>query len=221
MKLKRLAAGCIAASFVLSASNALYAQGVFDRLKQKAKDKLSNQVPPPAPANAPAENNAAPPPEATANTPYAPAQDAAGNSPQQSLAVYQNYDFVPGESIIFADDFTNTQDGEFPDMWELKKGQAVVNKYQGFSTLLLTDGNYAQVSPRMKVPAYLGKQWTLEFDTFGHPNAYQPVVLFNGGGHEANLKFSTGEVNYAVSIDDANGVDLNGSYPASSRGDDG
>ena len=45
-----------------------------------------------------------------------------------SLKSYQNYDFVPGDTVLFADDFTDDQDGEFPAHWTLSKGQAVMNK---------------------------------------------------------------------------------------------
>lgn len=132
---------------------------------------------------------------------------------QQTISAYQNYDFVPGETIIFADDFTNAADGEFPSMWELKAGQAVVNKMQGYPTLLLTDGNYARVSPRMKTPAYLGKQWTLEFDTYGHPDAYQPVLALDGEEDvEALLSFSSAEATYTCDCNGV-GVTLNGSFP--------
>ena len=94
-----------------------------------------------------------------------------------TIQAYQNYDFTPGDTILFADDFTATQDGEFPNQWELLKGQAVVNKQQGYQSFLLTDGNYVQVSPRMTQKTYLGPEFTLEYDTFMQPDAY-PTQAF-------------------------------------------
>src|SRR6185437_16813164 len=101
---------------------------------------------------APAASDAAATPDATAATPV-------------TIKAYQNYDFTPGDTILFADDFTETQDGEFPEQWELLKGQGVVNKQQGYQAMLLTDGNYVQVSPRMTNKTYLGPQFTIEYDT--------------------------------------------------------
>src|SRR5437870_5500740 len=49
----------------------------------------------------------------------------------QDYRAYQNYDFVAGDKIIFEDDFSSTQDGEFPAPWKLLSGQAVVNKVAG------------------------------------------------------------------------------------------
>ena len=104
------------------------------------------------------------------------AQDAPPAAPP--LKVYQNYDFQPGDKILFDDDFKTDQDGEFPAHWKLEAGQAVVNKLEGDNAFFLIDGNYARVSPRMKTAAYLGAALTLEFDVFAKSGAYGPVVMF-------------------------------------------
>src|SRR5215211_1729792 len=54
------------------------------------------------------------------------------------LKVYQNYDFVPGDKILFEDHFTDDQDGEFATHWELKEGQAILNKAGGELAMHLT-----------------------------------------------------------------------------------
>jgi OOP family OmpA-OmpF porin len=65
-----------------------------------------------------------------------------------SLKTYSNYDFVPGEKIIFEDNFADDQDGEFPAHWILNKGQGVVNKVNGADqAFFLTEGNYVRVAP--------------------------------------------------------------------------
>jgi OmpA-OmpF porin, OOP family len=80
-----------------------------------------------------------------------------------SFTSYQNYDFVPGEQIIFSDDFSSDQDGEFPAHWRLLKGQGVVNKVDGKPSLLLTEDG-VEIKPRMKADHYLTDAFTLEFD---------------------------------------------------------
>ena len=83
------------------------------------------------------------------------------------IKAYQNYDFVPGDKILFEDNFIEDRDGEFPDHWELKGGQAVLNKVpSGEEGLFLTDGNYVIVSPRMKTKNYLTDPFTIEYDFF-------------------------------------------------------
>src|SRR5215467_2931994 len=54
-----------------------------------------------------------------------------------SMKSYQNYDFVPGDTVVFEDHFIDDQDGEFPAHWELQKGQAVVNKLNGTPSFYL------------------------------------------------------------------------------------
>jgi OOP family OmpA-OmpF porin len=80
-----------------------------------------------------------------------------------SFTSYQNYDFVPGEQIIFSDDFSSDQDGEFPAHWRLLKGQGVVNKVDGKPALLLSEDRL-EIKPRMKAEHYLTDAFTLEFD---------------------------------------------------------
>lgn len=121
------------------------------------------------------------------------AQAAADNS---AISVYQNYDFTPGDTIIFADDFTETQDGEFPDHWELKSGQGVVNTNNGSPAFYLTDGNYVKVGPRMKTPSYLGDQYTLEFDWTQEPGAYGIMVFFKADNGEASLSLREGTAEF-------------------------
>lgn len=40
-----------------------------------------------------------------------------GTDPKPSLAVYSKFDFVPGEKIIFFDDFSQDNVGDFPALW--------------------------------------------------------------------------------------------------------
>lgn len=98
------------------------------------------------------------------------------NSPQ-SIAAYQNYDFKPGDTIIFSDDFTADQDGEFPAHWNLDAGQGVVNAVQGAPAFCLTVGNYVMVDPRMTTANYLTDPFTVEFDFFAN-GGYDPMIRF-------------------------------------------
>ncbi len=96
----------------------------------------------------------------------------------QDFKSYQNYDFVPGDKILFEDDFRSDTDGEFPAHWTLEKGQGVVNHMNGEPVLALTDGNYATVAPRMKTQDYLSDSFTVEFDFFINPDAFDQVIVY-------------------------------------------
>lgn len=95
-----------------------------------------------------------------------------------AFKVYQNYDFVPGNKILFEDNFINDQDGEFPAHWELAAGQAVINKVNGVPAMHMIEGNYARVFPRMKVDKYLTDTFTIEYDYYFIPGAYGLLTMF-------------------------------------------
>jgi outer membrane protein OmpA-like peptidoglycan-associated protein len=216
--------GCVLATAVPTA----HSQGIFDRIKQKAKDKVSqkednaadktvNAADPTTAKNSTPDDSANSSTTASSSSTSASAATAPAVDPANPITVtnaYQNYDFVPGETIIFADDFTSTADGEFPDQWELSKGQAVVNKEGGYQAFLLTDGNYAEVSPRMKEKTYLGPQFTLEYDTFGIPGAYPVHVEMDNGDDSASFYVDRSEAQY-----DGPHVNLGGALPPAVRDD--
>jgi outer membrane protein OmpA-like peptidoglycan-associated protein len=102
---------------------------------------------------------------------------APSNAAPQTLSAYQNYDFVPGDTVLFEDDFTADQDGEFPAHWDLEAGQAVVNKVNDVPGFFLTEGNYARVMPRMKTKTYLTDPFTIEFDYYPQGGSYGPIVF--------------------------------------------
>ncbi len=119
-----------------------------------------------------------------------------------SIKSYQNYDFVPGDTVLFADDFTEDQNGEFPSHWNLTEGQAVVNTVAGKPSFCLTDGNYCQVSPRMKTKNYLGNTFTIEFDTYcdennseqGSPILYLTYTNKDGNSQDGEINFDKGDL---------------------------
>jgi outer membrane protein OmpA-like peptidoglycan-associated protein len=123
----------------------------------------------------------------------------AGNASASAVPdvkTYQNYDFVPGDSIVFFDDFTGDQDGEFPSHWDLEKGQAVLNKVAGTPAFFLTEGNYAQVYPLMKTPHYLSNTFTVEFDYYAKDGAYGIICFLkcinkDGNDVSGNVSFNT------------------------------
>jgi outer membrane protein OmpA-like peptidoglycan-associated protein len=107
-----------------------------------------------------------------------------------ALTTYSNYDFVPGDQVIFEDNFTDDADGEFPAHWTLEKGQGIINKVQGIPAFCLTEGNYVRVGPRMKTPDnYLPDNFTIEFDFFSN-SGYDPIILFTTAtGESRDLSF--------------------------------
>jgi outer membrane protein OmpA-like peptidoglycan-associated protein len=196
----------------------------MDRIKAAAAAKANASAPPaPAtPAAAPAATPSAAPASAAAPAGAATAApaDPTASTPA-NITAYQNYDFVAGDTVVFYDDFTTTQDGEFPDQWELKAGQAVVNKLAGHSALLLTEGNYARVIPRVKTKTYLGPVYTIEYDTYmSQDGGYTPSVFLEmPGGGEASIQVGGSGAEFNNGRDGDDNVRLAGSLPAAMNPD--
>ncbi len=132
------------------------------------------------------------------------------NAQEKNLKAYNNYDFVPGETILFEDDFHDTQDGEFPARWDLISGQAVVNKKDDKIVCLITEGSYGSIKPLIKTENYLTDPFTVEFDFYQSEGAYDIILFFKEGGSFENgkgLAFS-----YSLSTQYFEN-DLSGKYP--------
>lgn len=134
---------------------------------------------------------------------------AFGFAQEGGLKAYNNYDFVPGEKILFEDDFASDQDGEFPAHWKLIAGQGVVNKMDALHAFVLTDGNYAVVAPRIKPESYLKDAFTVELDYFAGERDMRVFFTDTEGKTERAINFS---VNGEVSTGYFN-TNLSGSHP--------
>ncbi len=149
----------------------------------------------------------------SSNTPAATNSDASQQASQpQSLKTYQNYDFVPGDTVLFEDHFTDDQDGEFPSHWELKNGQGVVNKSEGISRFSILNGNYARMAPRMKNTNYLTDNFTVELDYFANNGAdcgYGTMVFFVNNEDDSKA-INLGRYKSASSDYFPNGTGING-----------
>lgn len=133
-----------------------------------------------------------------AAAPTTPAAPAGFGGP--GFSAYNNYDFVPGDKILFEDHFTDDDNGEFPSHWNLAAGQGVINMVGNDKAFMLTSGNYARVSPLMKNPSYLTDPFTIEFDEYGN-DAFLPKVYFYpkpnyDGDDNFGVQVSKGSVGY-------------------------
>ena len=94
------------------------------------------------------------------STPSTPKQPA-------NLKTYAKFDFVPGDSIIFEDNFINESTDEIPSLWIPSAGTVEITQFQGNNVMGFLDGGDCKVKPRIKNPCgYLPPRFTLEFDYF-------------------------------------------------------
>jgi outer membrane protein OmpA-like peptidoglycan-associated protein len=77
---------------------------------------------------------------------------------------YQNYDFVPGNELIFEDNFESDMAGEWAAHWDLENGQGAVTTIDGRRMLTMTEA--FTVFPLMKNKNYLSNNFSIEFDAY-------------------------------------------------------
>jgi OOP family OmpA-OmpF porin len=102
-----------------------------------------------------------------ANTDKSQGNGSEATKQQPTLAAYSKYDFVPGEKIVFFDDFSQDVIGDFPALWNTDVSGEVVttNNYPGKWFKLGLDGSF--------IPGTNGAfpdNFTIEFDLIA-PNS--------------------------------------------------
>jgi OmpA-OmpF porin, OOP family len=89
---------------------------------------------------------------------------AAGADKAESLkpgeGAWANYDFKPGERVLYADDFTGDEVGDFPKRMEFKEGALEIVEWQDARYLRATSDSKFYLT----LPEVLPERFTMEFD---------------------------------------------------------
>jgi len=95
------------------------------------------------------------------------AGDVSSVSVKPGEGAWANYDFVPGDRMLFADDFSADRVGNFPQRLKFKAGNMEVVEWQG-ARWLSDDGQGVLSIP---LPEVLPQRFTMEFELAGSGNA--------------------------------------------------
>jgi OOP family OmpA-OmpF porin len=124
-----------------------------------------------APAAAPAASSS----NATASN-----ASTTGAGEAKEEAAFVNFDFVPGERVLFADDFSKDNVGDFPKRLEFVKGNMEVAEWKGARWLrATTDGQF-----EIPLPENLPDRFTVEFEHVGIASSWPFVTLTFAGKRE-------------------------------------
>ena len=96
----------------------------------------------------------------------APAKSSQPASLKPGQGAWANYDFKPGDRIIFADDFSKDEVGDFPRRFEFRSGQMEIVEWNEGRWLRAAQGKFL-----IPLPETLPERFTLEFDLTGNGNA--------------------------------------------------
>lgn len=121
-------------------------------------------------------------------------------SVKKNPSVWSQYNFVPGDKIIFMDDLVGEENGEFPSRWDLLSGNAENASYGDHKVINLL--HKAKITPLMDKEHYLPEVFTIEFDAlFQRKNGptYQDYLirLWADGG---KYGYSDDRKNYCSAI---------------------
>ncbi len=169
---------------MLVASAATHA-GIGDKLKKKAEKKIEKKAEEKTDKEIDgAINNSTGDGSSSGNA--ASSGSAAGASDDSDNAkpgdgVWANYDFVPGDRIVYFEDFSTTGVGDFPQRLEFKEGNMEVVEWKGQRWLRANNAAKFEIP----LPEVLPQKFTLEFDYYG-PASTNTIALFDGSDNQAD-----------------------------------
>jgi outer membrane protein OmpA-like peptidoglycan-associated protein len=128
-----------------------------DKVKQKAKETVEKKIEG-SEEEAPAEET-----ESAGESGEAGQEasgDEKGDAPKE-MALYTKYDFVPGDKVIFYDDLSREEMGEFPSRWNLDQGVFEITRKGDRNWIMCSDEG--SISPKV-APGVLPPKYTIEWD---------------------------------------------------------
>jgi outer membrane protein OmpA-like peptidoglycan-associated protein len=179
MHAPRLIAALVVASLFSVYAEPVSAQGIGDRLKRKAKERLDQKTEKGIDkALDKAENTVKCAATDTACIEKAKAEgktvdtsdgevtsEASGgdvNSLKPGQGAWANYDFKPGERILFYDDLTKDEVGDFPRKMEFQAGALEIVEWQGAKWLRASSDSRFFIP----LPETRPERFTMEFDFY-------------------------------------------------------
>lgn len=140
--------------------------------------------------------------------PAAPASTENAHTPAATptVAAYKNYDFVPGDKIIYYYDMAGEADSEIPGRMLVNNGSVEIQTYGSDKVLFVPKKGEVSMRPQMKNENYLPEQFTLEFDVMADniDGAASQISLYFRASADANRSWD-GASKYYITLDNISG----------------
>jgi OOP family OmpA-OmpF porin len=155
---------CLALLAVSSPATAQFGK-LKDKAKEKAKEKVEKKVEETIEGT---EEEAEDTATATKEATEKPVSDTTKAKPttagaSEDMSLYTKYDFIPGDKVIFYDDLSGEEIGEFPSRWRLDKGVFEIAKQGNKNYILCTDGGI--IRPKIAIAPFPPK-YTIEMEFY-------------------------------------------------------
>jgi len=142
---------------------------VEDKADEKVDEKIDETIDEAAGDKEPAEEEDAAQSQESKDqqTSSNDAQAAGSTAGSDDMSLYTKFDFVPGDKVIFFDDFSSDELGEFPHRWNLDTGVFEVGKKGQDFVVLCTQDLLGTIRPKI-ADAPLPSKYTVEYDFYGN-----------------------------------------------------
>jgi outer membrane protein OmpA-like peptidoglycan-associated protein len=134
----------------------------------------------------------------------AKAQTEGAESARPGEGVWANYDFVPGNQVLFYDDFTNDRVGDFPRDLEFVGGTIEVVESGGERALRATSEGAFDI----RLPQTLPQRFTVEFSMRVGSWQFNELFVYpvTDDGHAAGSHWLVVQPYYGIGIDSEGGT---------------
>jgi outer membrane protein OmpA-like peptidoglycan-associated protein len=117
---------------------------------------------------------------------------------QVSEKAYARFDFIPGEKVLFEDNFLNETPDEIPSYWEVTGGRVETSLINGEKVIGFLDEN-GNANLRLKNNTVLGSRTTFEFEYLWRNNKTSWIDAYNAGvfsGERIFINFASPDDRY-------------------------
>jgi OOP family OmpA-OmpF porin len=137
----------------------------FKKLKEKAKEKAEKKVEETVEGKEETTEDTTKASKESTEKPASDTTKAKSTTPgaSEDMSLYTKFDFVPGDKVIFYDDLSGEEIGEFPSRWRLDNGVFEVAKQGGKNWILCT--NEGTIRPKI-VTGPLPPKYTIEMEFY-------------------------------------------------------
>jgi outer membrane protein OmpA-like peptidoglycan-associated protein len=115
---------------------------------------------------------------------------------QNNFAGWKNYDYTPGDTVIFYDDFSADQVGEFPEMWDQISGECKIVEANDFSWLVASEDSEVDPYLETSLPPAFSVEFTASILRNGKPGHWVVTFLDAAKKQEAEFSFDARAANF-------------------------